>query len=94
MVRSIDPMRDTNWPALFLSALIPLTIAAGFVYLATLPECQPSTAWIYGMAFLIPIEFIRTLMHSFLGVPYQTTNGSHPYFQQSPKARCARLNSQ
>ena len=75
MEGSIEPVRDANWPALILSALIPLTIAAGFVYLATLPDWQPSTVWIYGMAFLIPLEFIRALILSFLGDAYKTGKG-------------------
>ena len=75
MVDSIARVQNTDWQALILSALIPLTIAAGFVYVAGAPDWQPSETWILGVAFLLPLDFIRALVLSLLGDSYKTSQG-------------------
>jgi len=75
VVNSIDPVARTDWQALILSMLIPATIAAGFIYLAQLPDWQPSQTWMLGIAFLFPLDFVRALVLALLGESYKTSKG-------------------
>jgi hypothetical protein len=70
-----DPAVGTDWQALILSTLIPGTIAAGFIYLAQLPDWQPSDTWMLGIAFLFPLDFVRALVLALLGESYKISQG-------------------
>ncbi len=70
-----DPAMGTDWRSLILSTLIPVTLAAGFIYLAQLPDWQPSETWMLGIAFLFPLDFVRALVLAVLGESYKTSQG-------------------
>jgi hypothetical protein len=75
MAMSIDPAARTDWQTLILSTLIPVTIAAGFIYLAQLPDWQPSETWTLGIVFLFPLDFVRALVLALLGESYKASQG-------------------
>ncbi|HEY6895066.1 MAG TPA: hypothetical protein VI258_12910 [Rhodanobacteraceae bacterium] len=54
------PRAGTDWPAIFTSSLVPLTVAAGFAWFAL----DPSEAgdWARGLLALIPLEYFRALV--------------------------------
>jgi len=64
----------TDWPAVALWALVPLTIAAGFVSAAATPDWE-ATDWLGGLLLVIPFEFARTMVFSLLGDTYATYRG-------------------
>lgn len=65
----------TNWQGLIVSTLVPVTIAAGFIYQALIPGWRPSSeTWIWGLFLLVPLEFIRALILSFLSDAYKTSS--------------------
>jgi hypothetical protein len=59
----------TEWSAILMWTLIPLTVAAGFVYFGL----DPSDAgdWSRGLLALIPLEFFRALVFSILSETYR-----------------------
>lgn len=59
----------TDWSAIFTWTLIPLTIAAGFVYFGL----DPSDAgdWARGLLALIPLEYFRAIVFSILSETYR-----------------------
>jgi hypothetical protein len=63
-----DPITaPTNWQAVFVTMLIPLTVAAGLIYAALMPNWDESSRWAYGLLALPPAEFARALVLSILG---------------------------
>lgn len=61
-------VRSTNWPAVALSAAIPLIVAAGMVYAAVQPQWDEDTGdWAFALLALIPLEFVRALVMTILG---------------------------
>ena len=60
-------VRPTNWQALLVSMLIPLLVAAGLISAAVQDEWDGTPQWIYGLAALVPVEYVRALMMSILG---------------------------
>ena len=68
---------STNWQGVVLSALIPLVVAAGFAYTALIPGWRPSESWVWGLFFLVPLEFIRAVMLAVLCVAYK--DGRDPW---------------
>ncbi|HEX5124451.1 MAG TPA: hypothetical protein VFV97_14505 [Rhodanobacteraceae bacterium] len=65
----LPPRAGTDWSAIFTATLIPLTVAAGFVYFGL----DPSEAgdWVHGLLALIPLEFFRALVFSILSETYR-----------------------
>ena len=61
----------TDWPSIGLWVFVPLTIAAGFVYVAVTPQWE-SDGWIGGLLALIPLEYFRALVVSILSDTYAT----------------------
>jgi len=59
----------TDWAAIFSSTLIPLTVAAGFAWLAFEPDALDD--WARGLLALIPLEFCRALVLSILRDTYR-----------------------
>jgi hypothetical protein len=68
-------VRTTNWQAIFVSSLIPLFVAAGLVYAAAEADWDDSPQWLYGIAALIPLEFVRALVLSILGDTFRNYRG-------------------
>jgi hypothetical protein len=62
-------MARADWAAIFTSTLIPLTVAAGFVYFGL----DPSDAddWLHGLLALIPLEYFRALVVGILSETYR-----------------------
>jgi len=63
------PRARTDWSAIFTSTLIPLTVAAGFVYFGL----DPSDAgdWVRGLLALIPLEYFRAFVVNILSETYR-----------------------
>lgn len=61
----------TDWPSIGLWTFVPLTIAAGFIYVAVTPEWE-SDEWVGGLLALIPLEYFRTFVVSILSDTYAT----------------------
>ncbi len=59
----------TDWAAIFSSTLIPLTVAAGFAWLAFAPDGIDD--WALGLLALIPLEFCRAIVLSILRDTYR-----------------------
>ena len=68
---SVHPVArlPTDWSAIFSSTLIPLTIAAGFAWLAFEPADLDD--WARGLLALIPLEFCRAIVLSILRDTYR-----------------------
>jgi hypothetical protein len=65
-------VRATNWPAVALSAAIPLIVAAGLVYAAVQPQWDEDTGdWAFALLALIPLEFVRALVMTILGDSFE-----------------------
>lgn len=63
------PRARTNGSAIFTSTLIPLTVAAGFVYFAFDPS--QAADWARGLLALIPLEYFRALVLHILRDTYR-----------------------
>jgi hypothetical protein len=61
--------RPTDWAAIFSSTLIPLTVAAGFVWLAFEPNGGDD--WMRGLFALIPLEYFRAIVLAILRDTYR-----------------------
>jgi hypothetical protein len=59
----------TDWPAIFSSTLIPLTVAAGFAWLAFEPDALDD--WARGLLALIPLEYFRAIVLAILRDTYR-----------------------
>jgi len=70
MNNSIGRTPGTDWAAIALWTLIPLTVAAGFISAALTPEWE-SNQWITGLLVLIPLELVRALVFSILSETYR-----------------------
>ena len=68
---SVHPVArlPTDWSAIFSSTLIPLTVAAGFAWLAF--ESADLDDWARGLLALIPLEFCRAIVLSILRDTYR-----------------------
>jgi hypothetical protein len=62
----------TDWAAIFSSTLIPLTVAAGFAWLAFEPDGLDD--WARGLVALIPLEYFRALVLSILSDTYRESH--------------------
>ena len=60
----------TDWQAIALWTLIPLTIAVGFVYAALAPDWD-DIGWARGLLALIPLEYFRAFVFSILSETYR-----------------------
>jgi hypothetical protein len=60
----------TDWPTIGMWTLVPVTIAAGFVYAALTPQWE-SDEWIGGLLALIPLEYFRAFVTSILSDTYK-----------------------
>jgi hypothetical protein len=69
MTMSAARVPGTDWSAVVLWALIPVTIACGFVYFALTPEWE-SVEWAGGLLALVPLEFFRSFVFSILSETY------------------------
>lgn len=65
----VPPKAGTDWPAIFASTLIPLTVAAGFVYFALDPS--EAADWARGLLALIPLEYFRAFVLYILSDTYR-----------------------
>jgi hypothetical protein len=65
----MPPGARTDWPAIFTSTLIPLTVAAGFVYFALDPA--EAADWARGLLALIPLEYFRAFVLYILSDTYR-----------------------
>jgi hypothetical protein len=70
MAMSAARVPGTDWSAVFLWALIPVTIACGFVYFALTPEWE-SVEWAGGLLALVPLEFFRSFVFAILSETYR-----------------------
>jgi len=70
MTNREDPPAGTDWQAIVSWTLIPLTIAAGFVYAALTPDWD-DLAWARGLLALIPLEYFRAFVFSILSDTYR-----------------------
>lgn len=61
---------ETDWPAIGMWTLVPVTLAAGFVYAALTPQWE-SDEWIGGLLALIPLEYFRAFVISILSDTYK-----------------------
>ena len=61
---------ETDWPTIGMWTLVPVTIAAGFVYAAMTPQWE-SDDWIGGLLALIPLEYFRAFVISILSDTYK-----------------------
>jgi len=64
-----DTVREAqaNWQAMALAAATSLVIAASFVYAALTVRGTPSDDWVWGLAALVPLEFVRAVVLQTLG---------------------------
>lgn len=62
----------TDWAAIFSSTLIPLTVAAGFAWLAFEPAGLDG--WAGGLLALIPLEYFRAIVLSILRDTYRESH--------------------
>jgi hypothetical protein len=67
--RSVPSGAGTDWSAIFAWTLIPLTIAAGFVYFGLDPG--DAGDWARGLLALIPLEYFRAFVFSILSETYR-----------------------
>jgi len=67
--RIVPPRARTDWSAIFTSTLIPLTVAAGFVYFALDPD--DAGDWSLGLLALIPFEYFRAFVLYILSDTYR-----------------------
>src|SRR5689334_1138634 len=74
---TMDQAAEHNWQGGVASALVPLVIAAGFVYTALIPGWRPSETWVWGLFLLFPLEFVRAVILAALCVAYRS--GSSPW---------------
>jgi len=67
--RATPGTAGTDWAAIFTSTLIPLTTAAGFVWIGL----EPSDAgdWAHGLLALIPLEYFRAFVLYILSDTYR-----------------------
>lgn len=66
----------TNWGAIILTLLIPLTVAASFVWFALRQAWNDSGDWATGMLLLVPFEFVRNIVFWILRDAYQESRTS------------------
>lgn len=59
----------TDWSAVFISMLMPVTVAAGFAYFALDPS--EAADWAGGLLALIPLEYVRAIVLSILSDTYR-----------------------
>jgi hypothetical protein len=71
MTRLNERMPGTYWPSIGLWTFVPVTIAAGFVYVAVTPQWETDD-WVRGLMALIPLEFFRAFVVSILSDTYAT----------------------
>ena len=71
MTQINERLPGTDWPSIGLWTFVPLTIAAGFVYVAVTPQWE-SDEWIGGLLALIPLEYFRAFVVSILSDTYAT----------------------
>lgn len=67
--RDRSPEARTDWSAIFTSTLIPLTVAAGFVYFGLDPD--DAGDWARGLLALIPLEYFRAFVLYILSDTYR-----------------------
>jgi hypothetical protein len=67
--RMVPSTAGTDWSAIFNSTLIPLTVAAGFVYFALDPS--QAADWARGLLALIPLEYFRAFVFYILSDTYR-----------------------
>jgi len=67
--RATPGTAGTDWAAIFMTTLIPLTTAAGFVWIGL----EPSDAgdWAHGLLALIPLEYFRAFVLYILSDTYR-----------------------
>ena len=70
MTNHHEPPQATDWPAIALWTLVPLVVAAGFVYAAMTPQWE-SDDWVRGLLVLIPLEYFRAFVTSILSDTYR-----------------------
>ncbi len=63
--------QGTDWSSIGLWAFVPLTVAAGFLYVAVTPQWE-TDGWIGGLLALIPLEYFRAFVVSILSDTYAT----------------------
>ena len=59
----------TDWSAVLISMLMPVTVAAGFAYFALDPS--EAADWAGGLLALIPLEYVRAIVLSILSDTYR-----------------------
>ena len=64
------PRQGTDWQAIFTWTLIPLTVAAGFVYTGLVTP-DDIDVWAKGLLALIPLEFFRAIVVSIQSETYR-----------------------
>ena len=67
--RIVPAAAPTDWAAIFVSALMPLTVAAGFACFASDPS--EAADWAHGLLVLIPLEYFRAIVLSILSDTYR-----------------------
>ena len=67
--RIVPAAAPTDWAAIFVSALMPLTVAAGFACFASDPS--EAADWARGLLVLIPLEYFRAIVLSILSDTYR-----------------------
>ena len=70
MANSNERALETDWPTIGMWTLVPVTLAAGFVYAALTPQWE-SDEWIGGLLALIPLEYFRAFVISILSDTYK-----------------------
>ena len=65
-----EPNLGNDWPSIGMWTFVPLTVAAGFVYVGLTPQWEGSE-WIGGLLALIPLEYFRAFVVSILSDTYQ-----------------------
>lgn len=63
--------QGTDWSSIGLWSFVPLTVAAGFLYVAVMPQWE-TDGWIGGLLALIPLEYFRAFIVSILSDTYAT----------------------
>jgi hypothetical protein len=61
----------TDWSAIVVWTLLPVTVAAGFVYVALARQWEDNE-WLGGLLALIPLEYFRAFVVSILSDTYET----------------------
>jgi hypothetical protein len=66
----VDRAARTDWAAIATWTFVPLTVAAGFVYIALTPQWE-SGDWAPGLVALVPLEYFRAFVLSILSETYR-----------------------